>query len=294
MRIGLSLALRILFSVFCFFIMAFLVFQFRYDALSVYRDLKRELHSLAFLLVTQSMQCPQDPIVIVALGQSNAGNHLATPYALVDGTRAYSFYRGRCFRLADPVPGATGQLGSLWSLLGDRLTKQMNKPVVVIVQAHAASSVKEWSEGPPWFARRAADAVQQALAAGLVPDAAIWVQGERDAMLGTSLVDYKRRLGGIVKLLNTAVSGKHIARERQMSWIIALVSRCGIGGKPSERIRSAQRAVAQNIGSREPGPDLDSLGEEFRTDGCHFNEAGRRKVVEMLIRSLSLHLVDRR
>lgn len=90
-----------------------LVFAFD-DVREVLREAKREFRAQAFVWTTEALQCPRNAVVLLVLGQSNAANHVYAEPAGVDpsGT-AFSFFRGRCYALADPVPGASGTRASV-------------------------------------------------------------------------------------------------------------------------------------------------------------------------------------
>src|SRR5262249_41230250 len=65
--------------------------------------------------------CPRQAFVLLALGQSNAANQVGEPVSAVGDLPAYAFFHGRCFRIEDPIPGATGRDGSLWTHFAQRL-----------------------------------------------------------------------------------------------------------------------------------------------------------------------------
>ena len=75
------------------------------------------------------------PLVLLALGQSNAGNHGSAapnprePISVVTD-------QGRCYRSTDPLPGATGASVSIWGRLPGALAAAgVDRQVVLAVLA---------------------------------------------------------------------------------------------------------------------------------------------------------------
>ncbi|MSO76442.1 MAG: hypothetical protein EXQ87_05965 [Alphaproteobacteria bacterium] len=204
--------------------------------------------------------------VLFTLGQSNAANHGATPHSPSAAVFNFNPFDGRCYRARDPLLGATGTEGSVWSRLATRLVEAgAYERVVIIAIAVEATSVVAWAEGEgrpriAWAARRARDA-------GLLPPThVLWHQGESDAIAGMGAARHHRQLTGVV----AAIRGAGI----QAPIYVAQASLCGAGSR-SEAIRSAQRAVAAGTPGVLPGPDTDTLaGPALRHDGCHFTGAG--------------------
>src|ERR1700688_231528 len=78
-----------------------------------------------FFLETKSRiesDCPPHAFVIVAIGQSNAANYVSPIAKRIAEIPAFNFLDGRCYRIEDPLLGATGgRLGSLWTVFAQRL-----------------------------------------------------------------------------------------------------------------------------------------------------------------------------
>jgi hypothetical protein len=56
-------------------------------------------------------------MVALVFGQSNSANSGETPYKSRQGV--YNFYKGKLYRAQDPLLGATGDGGSVWTRLGN-------------------------------------------------------------------------------------------------------------------------------------------------------------------------------
>ncbi|MBI5256400.1 MAG: hypothetical protein HY855_07875 [Burkholderiales bacterium] len=202
------------------------------------------------------------PLVLLALGQSNAGNHGQAPGA----DPVTLVHAGRCVRVRDPLPGATGQGGSVWSRLPAALRAQgLERPVVLAVLGVDASPIAAWAdEGAP-IAAALNETLQGLRHAGLAPTAVLWHQGEADGRLGTPAHIYDaalRRLAATIRLAGVTAP--------------ILVARTTIcRSAASDAVRSAIRSAATEVPQLRLGPDLDTLlVDTDRFDGCHLSTAG--------------------
>lgn len=221
--------------------------------------------------------CPTDAVVIVTLGQSNAANWIRPQSARSESAAAFNFFQGKCYRVEDPVLGAGGADGSLWTQFAQRLSPELdNRPVVVIAAAAPSTTVAAWL-GKEGHAKRAEEALASARRSGLIPSLFIWHQGESDAAAQTSGPDYKDRLEKLMERIaatNAAANAK---------WILFAASACSDLPQGSSAIRSAQAELAAERDDTYLALDTDALGPAFRYDGCHFNGEGRRVIVDSLL-----------
>ena len=211
------------------------------------------------------------PLVLLALGQSNAANHGsldkrgAEPVALVA--------EGKCVRAADPLAGGTGEGGSIWQRLPAALREQQGaRPIVLSVLGVDASSIDEWtSRGSP-LRQRLVEQIASLLRLGLRPDFVLWQQGEADSRAGTSTADYAERLDRLAAIVDEAGAKAPI--------ILARSTICR--SAPNDSIRTAIAAKASADHHFRLGPDTDVLaGEGFRRDGCHFTSDGLDSAAKM-------------
>lgn len=110
----------------------------------------------------------------------------------------------------------------------------------------------------------------------------IWLQGETDQAIGTDGAVYEAKLRVVVDRLGRG-TGTASGAAREPAWIVFQTSVCGDPGLRSEAIRAAQRRVAMGLPRGLIGPDTDRLGDAYRSDGCHFNAAGREAIVTELM-----------
>ena len=94
-----------------------------------------------------------DAAVFLITGQSNAVNHGERGFAAQRDVFNINLFDGELYLAADPLLGATGDGGSPWCLLGDRLIAAGFAPWVCLCPiAVGGASVAEWGPGGTWLA----------------------------------------------------------------------------------------------------------------------------------------------
>ncbi|MBK9234544.1 MAG: hypothetical protein IPO19_00130 [Rhodoferax sp.] len=146
------------------------------------------------------------PLVLLVLGQSNAANHgalreqkpVALPVVLEEG----------CALATDPLPGATGRGGSIWSALPQALEAAGvdRRNVVFSVLAVDATSIADWTSPDSPLRQRLVQRLAALKRIGLMPDLVLWQQGEADARLGTDPMAYAAALQQLRTLLDAGGS----------------------------------------------------------------------------------------
>lgn len=215
-------------------------------------------------------------MVAIAFGQSNSANFADTRSRSAENV--YSFYNGRCFRAADPMPGADGSGGSVWPRVGDGLVRtRAYDNVVFITLGVGGSAVADWAPGGRLHGRLH-DAVAEAKKkADLEITHFLWHQGERDSSRNTSPDAYRAKF--IEILLSLRAAGQ------LAPMYVSLATYCKSG--VAVDIRAAQSAlVSPKLGTRS-GPDSDLIiGESDRYDGCHFTSIGLDKLADAWVEAL--------
>lgn len=206
----------------------------------------------------------QHPIVILALGQSNAGNH-GSPATEV-GASAPLIADQKCIMAIDPLPGSTGQGGSIWHRLAYHLSGfEPYKPVVLSVMGIDATAIADWTDEKSPLREHLVLHLKSMRALGLPPQLVLWQQGEADARLGTSEKAYGAALDRLAAILDQAGSNAPIVMAR------STICR----SSPDAGIRAAMESKAAGNLRFQLGPDTDTLvGMSFRRDGCHFSAQG--------------------
>jgi hypothetical protein len=225
--------------------------------------------------------------VFLILGQSNAANHGDTPYNARREVYSLDFLRMRCFHASDPLPGASGTGGSIWSRLGDLLIEErVFERTLFVPLAFGGAYIVDWGPGGK-FHRRTALALSRLrkdLAGVLLPiSAVLWQQGEAEANhTQMSALVYRRHFHEIVDdLRNNGVFAPVF---------VAQATKCDAGAHPYENrpaIREAQSTLPDPSRGVFAGPDTDTIGTSDRYDGCHLSEKGLQRCSELWFNVLS-------
>jgi hypothetical protein len=216
------------------------------------------------------------PLVLLALGQSNAANSGPRRFAARDdGVLVWS--GGFCRRASDPLPGGSGKGGSVWIPLAEALARRSGRQVVLAVLAADGTAVRHWLDPHNALPGALSATLEGLRRDGLPPELVFWLQGEADLRDATPAPLYAQELRQILARVHSAAPAAKI-------WI-AKASRCRNEG--SAALRAAQGEVAAALDYARPGPDLDRFGDGFRRDGCHFNETGQRAVADAWLASLA-------
>lgn len=216
--------------------------------------------------------------ILVILGQSNAASHAA---AAAPSKAIPVLHDGRCARVADPLPGTTGTGASLWTEVLPSLNA-LHPGVVDVAAPFAvgATTIREWVR-PGRLRALLEEHLAASRAQGSGVDLVLWQQGEADMLRGTEARDYLRDLRALRSLLD--------ASGVRAPLVVARSTRCFAAGLGAGSIRRVlQRHEAALRQERIViGPDTDSIGAEGRSDGCHFNDRGRRAAAALWVRALA-------
>lgn len=220
------------------------------------------------------VDCPREPhprtMVVLTFGQSNAANYVRGRHE--SAARVVNFFDGSCYAGKDPLPGAGGTGGSVWSRLGDLLVAGGDFDQVVIAGvAVSASGISRWTVGGDLH-RRLLETLESMRVAGLTPTHLLWHQGETDAKDGTGAEAYRRQFLAMIDSLR--------ARGFVAPVFVATATYCH--GRSSAALRAAQAALVDPGAGIHAGPDTDALvGSNWRDDDCHFSEAGATRHAEL-------------
>ena len=215
----------------------------------------------------KEVACPAQTahtMVMVTLGQSNSANHLGHRYRAAN-ERIVNFWNGRCYIARDPLLGATGDAGSQWVVLANRLIAQHDFIVIVAMgNGIRDKSVTDWNGSLSGRYRSTLDELKSSYTATHF----LWHQGEADSRLKAD--EYASELATVI-----AQARNVFPKSR---FYVSQASLCREGTSPA--VREGQRRVLGN--GVFPGPDTDRLDAlEDRYDGCHFSMVGQEKIAEM-------------
>jgi hypothetical protein len=201
-------------------------------------------------------------MVVLAFGQSNAANFGLTRKE--SGLGVYSFVHGKCFKASDPLPGADGNGGSIWTRFGDIAIKEGLADAVLIVPISVgATRVRDWKPGGSVH-HKLVEGLRGPLATGFEFTQLLWMQGEHDAIAKTSRKDYYEDFTAMIDIIRSG--------GVEAPAFVSQTTLCG--SHSSEDVRRAQRQLSKNREDVLPGPDTDAVGRKYRFDGCHFSDEG--------------------
>jgi Carbohydrate esterase, sialic acid-specific acetylesterase len=215
----------------------------------------------------------QHPIVILALGQSNAANHGAraadtdVPIALIAD--------GKCIMAVDPLPGGTGVGGSIWYRLPRHLSQLIqprHRPVVISVLGVDATAIDEWTNEASPIRAQLIRQLQSMRSVELAPQLVLWQQGESDAKNGTTESAYADELDKLAGILDQAGVNAPI--------VAALSTVCR--SDPNDAIRHAIETKAASNPRFKLGPDTDyDIHAGLRSNKCHFSTEGLDRAAQL-------------
>jgi hypothetical protein len=176
-----------------------------------------------------------------------------------------------------------GQASWCWGILGDRIARELNVPVLFFNASEGGTRMHQWEQGSkgeqvynaytgykhvlgwPYIILEKSLHYYSSLY-GL--RAILWHQGEDDAVINTSPASYSQDL-------QTVISKSREHSGKNISWIVAKATRSRFGVK--EGIKAAQQSVIDINGFNVfQGPDTDGIqpNENLRDDGVHFHSTG--------------------
>ena len=226
--------------------------------------------------------------VFLVCGQSNAANHGEGVYAAQRDVFALNFMDLRCFRGDDPLPGASGDGGSLWSRLGDALVDRgLYRSVLFVSIAVGGTFITDWTDEGTQVRGRlllTLERLRKRLGSHFLAfDGVFWQQGEAEANhtdMGAEA--YQAKFGGIVETLRAGGVYAPI--------FVARSTICE-GPTPNpfcnhEAIRQAQFGLADITRGIVAGPDIDTIGPDGRHDGCHLSILGLQQAVALWLETI--------
>jgi hypothetical protein len=239
--------------------------------------------------------------VFLIAGQSNAANH-GEGRQHPESPLVVAFGNGRWQPANDPQPVASGTNGSFLPAFGDALVLRLKVPVGLVPLAVGSTSVREWlPKGdliaiPPTTGRNviytgsntwiSTGALFQRITTAqdqFGPNgfrALLWHQGESDSHQPP---DREITPAQYRQYLQRVIEASRASAGWRVPWFIAQASYHSPDDPGTPELRAAQKSLVTD-GIALPGPDTDTLGQEFREksgQGIHFNPAGLRRHGEL-------------
>ncbi len=229
--------------------------------------------TLALLaLFTQSLLAKDLSILII--GQSISANCNAYSFDREPGVYQYDL-EGNIIDARDPFLWADCNGGSMWMPLGKKMIgAKMADRVIFMPIGVAGTKIADWLNGGRAHSKfiHSMSVIQRRK---IKFDYVFWHQGSSD--IGTKPAKYKSDFVKLYKMINSTIS-------IGTPWIIAMHSRCT--GNYDKKIEMAQQELANDLPIFYPGPNNNSLGDNYRFDRCHLNKDGQIKMAQLWFDSI--------
>lgn len=217
--------------------------------------------------------CPKpgpEILVLVGLGQSNAGNWgEASIQSAQDHPDVLEYWQGNCYQAASPMLGGTGAGTALWPELG-RLMIESGTAKQVVLQVFAVDGApiqrftREDDLLPFW--RPELKRLLEKYRVGYY----LWLQGEADFAIGTAEKDYIRMFGSLHDDI------RELDPDAQI--FVPIQTYCADTARwtPDNTIAKAQAEIPRIFAGTLAGVHTDELlaTPGLRWDGCHPSHRG--------------------
>lgn len=211
-----------------------------------------------------------DTLVLLVMGQSNAANAGETKYdAHCENT--FNYFEETLYALNDPLKGANGDAGSVWSRLGDKIVEHnFARTVIIVPCAVGGTKIEQWIPGGD-LNYLIAETVQHLNNSGLKVTHVLWHQGESNHVALSGGVTPEQNAANYTDNFHLLINYlRNIGIDAPV--YPAMATRCG--GAPDFVLQEAQRNLASDSLKIFNGPNTDSLDNSYRYDNCHFSNAG--------------------
>lgn len=215
-------------------------------------------------------------MVALTLGQSQSANYGETQYK--SKKDVYSFYKGKFYKAEDPLLGADGNKGSVWTRLGDKIIEDQLYDTVLFIPIGAGGSVIErWTPNGELYYRvkEAIDGLRQY---NLEITHIFWHQGSADSWQHSS--DYAEQYkANFNKIINSI-------RDSGVNAPIYICISTYSYGNSDTYIQQAQRDLVNIDANIYPGPNTDNIDISYRYDGVHFSNEGLEELANLWLEEL--------
>jgi len=203
-------------------------------------------------------------MVVLTFGQSQAANYGESRYSSRENVYNFNFKDGKFYTAVDPLLGTSGNKGSVWTRLGDKIIQQgLYDSVLLVPIAVGATTIDRWTPNGDLY-YRLPQAINGLRQYNLEITHILWHQGSADAWLHSQQAaeQYKANFMSIVN----GIRGLDVNAP-----IYVAISTYSYGNSDS-LLQQAQRDLANPDLGIYPGPDGDVI--PYRWDGVHFSNMG--------------------
>lgn len=231
-----------------------------------------------------SVECPNDYLGIVGFGQSNVSNRVVRSELVksIPNVFMWDWTNGKCYSYSEPLVGTDGEIGNLLSDMVLNLRERgFTQNILIAPMARGGSSVFLWYKGRQKY--RLDEFLHKSKQLKLDFDYWIWIQGETDAVPESYLPHKNIAFGnnsGDVDLFYgralNAVFDKIKSVFPSAKFGVSITSKCNNSG--NYYVRLAQNNIIEKRLDTYLTMDTDTLGDDYRSDGCHFNQSGAKLI----------------
>ena len=229
-------------------------------------------------LVNSTLKTPVEPpkftnktIVAFVFGQSNSANHASERYK-AETRNVLNYFNGQFYIASDPLLGATGNGGSMWTITANKLIKNDVADKVILLPAGVGgTSIRLWRKNGllnEMLENRLKDAKKNNLPISHF----LWHQGETDN--NEQYPDYQNALTEIINLTKRYYPNSKFFVAQASAF-------CPLNS--SNEILQSQKNVTK-LENVYIGPNTDMIGQDDRWDGCHFSSRGLDKISDEWVR----------
>ena len=209
---------------------------------------------------------PESSYVIIGFGQSNSAN--SAGHRFKTKKNILNFFNGKCYKAEDPMLGTTGNAGSVWIPLAERLDIH-GKTIVLATFGVGSSAVSHWLDNNyllPFYKKN----IKKLNSIYPFPNAAVWIQGEADVETPTE--NFQKELEAWINIVTHDLPKTNI--------YITGTSYCK--GKSNIKILDVQRKIAESYNATYVG-STDTLSQSiYRYDDCHFSKNGILELANLI------------
>lgn len=211
-------------------------------------------------------------MVALAFGQSLAANEGKSPFYPRKGV--YNYYQGNFYQAKDPLLGATGIGGSVWSRFGDRLIAQNKADNIIFVNiAVGNTDILQWSRGGILH-EKILQAIIEINQQGLNFTHLFWHQGEKNAGQFSDKQIYHELFQLMLKSMRQA--------GVQAPIYVDVGTLCNFASKGDPIFRQILKDLWDPSQGIFPGAETDQINIFHRFDGCHFDQEGQNRHADLI------------
>lgn len=220
-------------------------------------------------------------MVALTFGQSNAANRGQVPYT-PRNSGVLNYYEGTLYQAKDPLLGATGTGGTVWTHLGDLLIDSgLYQKVIFVSLAIGNTDIACWASGECF--KKLEKTLMLLDSQHIKLTHVFWHQGESDNLENTSKYNYKKGLHMLLQVLRKY--------HQDAAFYISIASyHNGAITKPlgvDTVIRQAQQEFILEHTGVFVGPDTDQLIYAIhRYDGVHFSDFGMNAFAQLWFKAI--------